>query len=110
MIRKNYLLMFVLTLLVFAGQASAQSFSLRHPKLLLMLTLTGTEGIVSGQGTEIVVEVSQTGITQSVNAIQITFDFDLSLVTALLHLLAGYKQVLIQLPCYLLMQHLCLQV
>ena len=74
MIRKNYLLMLALTLLVFAGQASAQRLSLKH-------VTTGTEGAVSGQGTEIVVEVSQTGITQSVNAIQITFDFDLSLVT-----------------------------
>lgn len=76
MIRKNYLLMFVLTLLVFAGQVSAQSISLKH-----IPSGGGTEGTVSGQGTEIVVEVSQTGITQSVNAIQITFDFDLSLVT-----------------------------
>ncbi|MYK54709.1 MAG: hypothetical protein F4032_23375, partial [Gemmatimonadetes bacterium] len=76
MIRKNYLLMFTLTLLVFAGQASAQQLSLKH--------IPGdgrTEGVVLGQGTEIVVEVFQTGLTQSVNAIQITFDFDLSLVT-----------------------------
>lgn len=76
MIRKNYLLMFTLTLLVFAGQASAQQLSLKH--------IPGdgrTEGVILGQGTEIVVEVSQTGLTQSVNAIQITFDFDLSLVT-----------------------------
>ncbi len=75
MTHKNYLLMFVLTVLVFAGQVSAQRWSLKH--------IPGdgrTEGVVLGQGTEIVVEVSQTDITQSVNAIQFVFDFDQSLL------------------------------
>ena len=72
----QFLSMLALTLLVFAGQVSAQSLSLKH-----IPSGGGTAGIVSGRGTQIVVEVSQTGITQSVRAIEITFDFDLSLLT-----------------------------
>ena len=72
----KFLSMLALTLLVFVGQTSAQSVSLKH-----IPSGGGTAGIVSGQGKQIVVEVSQTGITQSVRAIEITFDFDLSLLT-----------------------------
>ena len=70
------LLFIAFALLVIVGQASAQSVSLRH-----VPGAGGSEGIVSGQGTQIVVEVSQTGITQSVNGIQIAFDFDQSLLS-----------------------------
>ena len=54
MTRKNLFLMVALTLLVFAGQASAQgpSVSLRH-----VPDAGGTEGIVSGQGTTFTVRV-----------------------------------------------------
>ncbi len=69
-LKKSLLSMTALALLIFAGQASAQSIS-----------LTSASSKVSGQGTEVVVEVSQTGVTQSVNAIQIEFDFDQSLLT-----------------------------
>ncbi len=69
-LKKSLLSMTALALLIFAGQASAQSIS-----------ITGTPSKVSGQGTEIVVEVSQMGVTQSVNAIQVEFDFDQSLLT-----------------------------
>ena len=69
-LKKSLLFMTALALLMFAGQASAQS-----------LSLTSESSKVSGQGTEIVVKVSQTGITQSVNAIQIVFDFDQSLLS-----------------------------
>ena len=72
MIRKNYLLMFVLTLLVFAGQMSAQSLSLA--------VSGGGSTTVSGAGTEISVDVSQMGVTASVNAIQIVFDIDTSVI------------------------------
>ena len=53
----KFLLMFALTLLVFAGQVSAQglSVSLEH-------ITDGTAGIVSGQGTTFTVRVSQTGV------------------------------------------------
>ena len=73
-LKKSLLFMTALALLIFAGQASAQSVSLTH-------VTDGTAGKASGQGTEIVVEVSQTGITQSVNAIQVDFEFDTSLLT-----------------------------
>ena len=73
-LKKSLLFMTALALLMFAGQASAQSVSLTH-------VTDGTAGKASGQGTEIVVEVSQTGITQFVNAIQIVFEFDSSLLT-----------------------------
>ena len=69
-LKKSLLFMTALALLMFAGQASAQS-----------LSLTSESSKVSGQGTEIVVEVSQTGITQMVNAVQIVFDFDQSLLS-----------------------------
>ena len=65
-----------LTLLVFAGQVSAQSVSLTH-----ILDEGRTQGIVFGQGTDIVVDVSATGFTQSVNAVTFAFDFDASLLT-----------------------------
>ncbi|MXZ01127.1 S8 family serine peptidase, partial [Candidatus Poribacteria bacterium] len=64
----------LLALWVFVGHAFAQSVSLTH-------VTDGTAGMVSGQGTEIVVDLSQEGMTQSVNAVQIMFEFDLSLVT-----------------------------
>ena len=51
------LLMLALTLLVCAGQASAQGISLRH-----VPNAGGTEGIVSGQGTTFTVRISQTGV------------------------------------------------
>ena len=63
-------------LLVFVGQASAQSVSLMH-----VPDSGRTQGLIFGQGTEIVVDVSQTGMTQSVNAIQIAFEFDTSVLT-----------------------------
>ena len=63
-------------LLVFVGQASAQSVSLMH-----VPDSGRTQGLIFGQGTEIVVDVSQTGMTQSVNAIQIVFEFDTSVLT-----------------------------
>ena len=75
-ILKKGLLFIAFALLVIVGQASAQSVSLKH-----VPGAGGSEGIVSGQGTQIVVEVSQTGITQSVNAVQIQFDFDMSVLT-----------------------------
>ena len=75
-ILKKRLLFIAFALLVIVGQASAQSVSLKH-----VPGTGGSEGIVSGQGTQIVVELSQTGITQSVNAIEIVFDFDTSVLT-----------------------------
>ena len=69
-LKKSLLSMTALALLIFAGQASAQSIS-----------IMGTPSKVSGQGTEITVVVSQTGVTQSVNAIQIEFDIDTSVIT-----------------------------
>ena len=63
-------------LLVCVGQASAQSVSLMH-----VPDSGRTQGLIFGQGTEIVVDVSQTGMTQSVNAIQIAFEFDTSVLT-----------------------------
>ncbi|MCY4351777.1 MAG: hypothetical protein OXC45_01565, partial [Gemmatimonadetes bacterium] len=57
MIRKNYLLIFTLTLLVFAGQSSAQG-----PSVSLEHVTDGTAGIVSGQGTTFTVRVSQTSV------------------------------------------------
>ncbi len=68
-LKKSLLFMTALALLMFAGQASAQSVSLTSPS-----------SKVSGQGTEIFVEVSQTGITQSVSAIEIAFDIDTSVL------------------------------
>ena len=67
-------LLTLLALWVFVGHASAQSVSLTH-------VTDGTAGMVSGQGTEIVVDLSQEGMTQSVNAIQIMFEFDASLLS-----------------------------
>ncbi len=64
----------LLALWVFVGHASAQSVSLTH-------VTDGTAGTVSGQGTEIVVDLSQEGMTRSVYAIQIMFEFDASLLS-----------------------------
>ncbi len=71
-LKKSLLFMTALALLMFAGQASAQ----------LSLSLSeGGSTTVSGAGTEISVDVSQMGVTQSVNAIQIVFDIDTDVVT-----------------------------
>ena len=71
-LKKSLLFMTALALLMFAGQASAQ----------LSLTLgEGGSKTVSGEGTEIAVDVSQMGVTASVNAIQIVFDIDTDVVT-----------------------------
>ena len=71
-LKKSLLFMTALALLMFAGQASAQ----------LSLTLgEGGSTTVSGEGTEISVDVSQMGVTASVNAIQIIFDIDTDVVT-----------------------------
>ena len=74
-LKKSLLFMTTLALLMFAGQSSAQSLSITH-----VPGDDGTEGMAAGNGTAIVVEVSQTGITHSVTAIQIDFDFDASLL------------------------------
>ena len=60
--------MTTLALLIFAGQASAQQVSLALGE--------GSTSTVSGSGTEIVVEVSVTGATESVNAYSISFDYN----------------------------------
>ena len=71
-LKKSLLFMTALALLMFAGQASAQvSLSLSE----------GGSTTVSGAGTEISVDVSQMGLTASVNAIQIVFDIDTDVVT-----------------------------
>ena len=71
-LKKSLLFMTALALLMFAGQASAQ----------LSLALgEGGSTTVSGAGTEISVDVSQMGVTASVNAIQIVFDIDTSVIT-----------------------------
>lgn len=70
-LKKSLLFMTALALLMFAGQASAQ----------LSLSLgEGGSTTVSGAGTEISVDVSQMGVTASVNAIQIVFDVDTGVV------------------------------
>ena len=83
MIRKNYLLMLALTLLVCAGQVSAQgpSVSLRH-----VPDAGGTEGIVSGQGTTFTVRVFQTSVNDipgisAASGLNIDFAFDASVVS-----------------------------
>ena len=71
-LKKSLLFMTALALLMFAGQASAQ----------LSLALgEGGSTTVSGAGTEISVDVSQMGVTASVNAIQIVFDIDTDVLT-----------------------------
>ena len=72
-LKKNTYLLLAFALLMFAGQTSAQSVSLA----------VGGDGstTVSGSGTTITVDVSQMGITQSGNAIQIVFDVDTSVIT-----------------------------
>jgi len=83
MIRKNFLLMLALTLLVCAGQVSAQgpSLSLRH-----VPDAGGTEGTVSGQGTTFTVRISQTGVNDvpgisNAAGLNIDFVFDASKVS-----------------------------
>ena len=64
-LKKSLLFTTALALLMFAGQASAQ----------LSLSLgEGGSATVTGAGTEIAVDVSQMGVDQSVNAIQVVFD------------------------------------
>ena len=71
-LKKGLLFTTALALLMFAGQASAQ----------LSLSLgEGGSATVSGSGTEIAVDVSQMGVTQSVNAIEIVFDINTDVVT-----------------------------
>ena len=71
-LKKSLLFMTALALLMFAGQASAQ---------LTLAVGGGGSTTVSGQGTTITVEVAQTGITQSVSAIEVEFDIDSSVLT-----------------------------
>ena len=64
-LKKSLLFTTALALLMFAGQASAQ----------LSLSLgEGGSATVTGAGTEIAVDVSQMGVDQSVNAIQVVFE------------------------------------
>ena len=71
-LKKSLLFTTALALLMFVGQASAQvSLSLGE----------GGSATVSGAGTEITVNVSQMGVTQSVNAIQVVFDINTDVVT-----------------------------
>ncbi len=70
-LKKSLLFMTALALLMFTGQASAQEVT---------LTASGS-ATVSGSGTEIMVDVSQTGVTASAAAIEIVFDIDTDLVT-----------------------------
>ena len=71
-LKKSLLFTTALALLMFAGQASAQ----------VSLTL-GEDGsaTVTGAGTEITVDISQMGVTASVNAIDVEFDIDNSVLT-----------------------------
>lgn len=71
-LKKSLLYMAALALLVFTGQVSAQSVSLALGE--------GGSTRVSGAGTEIAVDVSQMGVTASVNAVQIVFDVDTDVV------------------------------
>ena len=71
-LKKSLLFTTALALLMFAGQASAQvSLSLGE----------GGSATVTGAGTEIAVDVSQMGVAAEVNAIQIVFDIDTSVLT-----------------------------
>ena len=79
----KFLSMITLSLLVFAGQASAQgpSVSLRH-----VPDAGGTEGTVSGQGTTFTVRISQTGVNDipgiaNVAGLNIDLAFDTSVVS-----------------------------
>ena len=79
-LKKSLLFMTALALLMFAGQASAQSVSLSH-----VPGEDGTEGMVSGSGTAIMVKVTTMGIAgnpllASVSALDVAFAFDPSLV------------------------------
>ena len=78
--KKSLLFTTALALLMFAGQASAQSVS-------LSLGEGGTD-MVSGQGTNIALDVSIMGADDPVNALEIAFEFDQSLLT--LNAPAGY--------------------
>ena len=74
-LQKGWLLI-AFVLFVFVGQASAQSVSLKHNP-----DAGGIPYRVSGQGTPIIVEVSITGVSNPVNAYQVVFEFDASLLT-----------------------------
>ena len=83
MTRKNLFLMLALTLLVFAGQASAQGpgVSLTH-----VPDAGGIAGIVSGQGTTFTVRISQTGVNDipgisALSGLNIDLAFDASKVS-----------------------------
>ena len=65
-LKKSLLFTTALALLMFAGQASAQSVSLSLGE--------GGSATVTGAGTEIAVDISQMGVDVSVNAIQVVFD------------------------------------
>ena len=72
-LKKSLLFMTTLALLMFAGQASAQDVvSLTH-----VPGEDGTAGMVSGQGTDIVIAVSTTGDFSA-----IVFDYDKDSVKA----------------------------
>ena len=73
-LKKSLLFMTALALLMFAGQTSAQM------SVSLGLGEDGTDK-VAGEGTEIVVTISQMGVTVPVTAVQIDFDFDSSLLS-----------------------------
>ena len=75
-LKKSLLFTTALALLLFAGQASAQG-----PSLSLTHVTDGTPNVVSGEGTEVVVELSVTGLTlPAVNGYAFDFDFDSSLL------------------------------
>ena len=86
-LKKSLLFMTALALLMFAGQTSAQM------SVSLGLGEGGTDK-VAGEGTEIVVTLSQMGVTAPVGGVQIDFDFD----SSLLSLTAGPTGFLVNQP------------
>ena len=86
-LKKSLLFMTALALLMFAGQTSAQM------SVSLGLGEGGTDK-VAGDGTEIVVTLSQMGVTAPVGGVQIDFDFD----SSLLSLTAGPTGFLVNQP------------
>ena len=73
-LKKSLLFTTILALLMFVGQVSAQM------SVSLGLGEGGTDK-VAGEGTEIVVTISQMGVTAPVGGVQIDFDFDSSLLS-----------------------------
>ncbi|MCY3870895.1 MAG: leucine-rich repeat domain-containing protein [Gemmatimonadetes bacterium] len=76
----KFLLTLALSVLVFAGQASAQG-----PSVSLEHVTDGTAGTVAGQGTTITVKISQTGVNDipgiaAAGAIDVALAFDTSVV------------------------------